>query len=73
MSLFVDREAVERRHIEWMALLPLQLHSDELIGGGAAASQDQRGVESFSSAIMTFFISAHTSFFAAGLRRRYAG
>ena len=33
MSDFWDREAVERRHIEWMAPLPVRLHINELIGG----------------------------------------
>ena len=33
MSDFWDREVVERRHMEWMALLPVRLHINELIGG----------------------------------------
>jgi hypothetical protein len=38
MSDFWDREVVERQHIEWMALLPLRLHINELIGGGNGRS-----------------------------------
>jgi SAM-dependent methyltransferase len=34
MSDFWDREVVERQHIEWMALLPVRLHINELIGEG---------------------------------------
>jgi SAM-dependent methyltransferase len=34
MSDFWDREVVERHHIEWMALLPVRLHINELIGEG---------------------------------------
>lgn len=34
MSEFWDREVVERKHNEWMALLPVRLHINELIGGG---------------------------------------
>jgi len=34
MSDFWDREVVERQHSEWMALLPVRLHINQLIGGG---------------------------------------
>ncbi len=34
MSDFWDCEVVERQHSEWMALLPVRLHINELIGGG---------------------------------------
>ncbi len=33
MSDFWDREVVARQHIEWMGLLPVRLHINELIGG----------------------------------------
>lgn len=33
MSDFWDREVIERQHIEWMALQPVRLHINELIGG----------------------------------------
>jgi hypothetical protein len=58
MSDFWDREVVERRHMEWMALLPVRLHINELIGGGTGRLWRETAIKSTKQRTI-FFLSLY--------------